>query len=75
MSKTTPAAAPTVEPKANIRTFRSSPEVENLYRFVSENGLRREALMIIDTVYKAQKAKEKAAKKAARKGRKKKTIQ
>ena len=64
--------AQNAEPKANIRTFRSSPEVENLYRFVSDNNIRREALMIIDSIFKAYKAKEKALKKASKRGRKKK---
>lgn len=63
------------EPKANIRTFKSSPEVENFYRFVSENNLRREALMIVESVHKAITLKEKAAKKAKKRGRKKKNLQ
>lgn len=69
---TNETAAAAAEPKANIRTFRSSAEVENLYRFVSENNLRREAHMIIEKVHKFLVAKEKAAKKAAKRGRKKK---
>ncbi len=66
----------TVEPKANIRTFRSSPEVENLYRFISDNNIRREAHMVIEAIFKSYKAREKALKKASKKrGRKKKNLQ
>lgn len=36
----------------NTRNFKNSPDVENFYRFVQENGLRREAKMIFDTVLK-----------------------
>ena len=75
MAKTETLEISVTEPKANIRTFRSSPEVENLYRFISDNNLRRESQIIIDTVYKAIKAKEKAAKKALKRGRKKKAVQ
>lgn len=60
------------EVKTNIRTFKSSPEVENFYRFISENGLRREARMIVEVVHKAWKNSQKKNKK---RGRKKKTLQ
>ena len=47
-----------------LRNFRKSPEVENFYRFVSENDLRREALMILEVITSklAQKKKKKSRK-------------
>ncbi len=47
-----------------LRNFRKSPEVENFYRFISENDLRREALMILEVVTSklAQKKKKKSRK-------------
>jgi hypothetical protein len=54
-----------------IRNFRQSSDVENFYRFVHDNGLRREAKMILETVYTAIKK----SKKKARRPRKTKTLQ
>ncbi len=34
--------------KANMRTFRNTPEVENFYRFVSEFALRSETKTLIE---------------------------
>ena len=31
------------------KTFRSSPDITNFYRFVEEHGLRREAKMILES--------------------------
>ena len=47
-----------------LRNFRKSPEVENFYRFISENDLRREALMILEVITSklAQKKKKKSRK-------------
>lgn len=33
-----------VEGVKNLKSFRKSQELEDLYRFINENGLRREAL-------------------------------
>ena len=53
--------------KYNMRTFRSSPDVENFYRFVYDNDLRDETHQILEIVVKAMKPKKKS-----RRGRKKK---
>ncbi|MEC7182770.1 MAG: hypothetical protein VXW15_08660 [Bdellovibrionota bacterium] len=47
-----------------LRNFRKSPEVENFYRFISENDLRREAQMILEVITSklAQKKKKKSRK-------------
>ena len=47
-----------------LRNFRKSPEVENFYRFISENDLRREALMILEVITSklVQKKKKKSRK-------------
>ena len=36
--------------KVNVRTFRASAEVENLYRFISEMRLRKEAKIVFQKV-------------------------
>lgn len=63
MSKTTTtteekAAAPEV---MTIKNFRSNGDIENFYRYIHENGLRREAFMLmeyaISKVAKARKGK------------------
>jgi hypothetical protein len=33
-----------------IKNFRKSPEVENFYRFICENDLRREACMVLERI-------------------------
>jgi hypothetical protein len=40
----------TAENFITIKNFRKSPEVENFYRFVSDNDLRREACMILEMI-------------------------
>jgi len=40
-----------VEPVYDLRNFKSSPEVENFYRFVSEYGLRVEASRIFSALW------------------------
>ena len=35
-----------------IKSFRSNPDVENFYRFIYENGLRKEAKSCLDAVAK-----------------------
>jgi hypothetical protein len=56
-----------------LRNFRSSADVVNFYRFVSDNSLRREAKQILETIYarltkdvkktKSRKKRKKAPKK------------
>ena len=36
--------------KVNIRTFKSSAEIENLYRFISDLKLRKEAKLIFEKI-------------------------
>jgi hypothetical protein len=50
-----------------IKNFRSNGDIENFYRYIHENGLRREAFMLMEY------AISKVAK--ARKGRRSKTLQ
>ena len=39
-----------VQAPITIRNFRSSPDVENFYRFIYENNLRDEAAVLLKTV-------------------------
>lgn len=54
-------------PKA-IRNFKHNSDIENFYRFVHENGLRREASIILGKVHSFING---AKKKKARKSKKK----
>ena len=49
------------------RNFKTSQDVEAFYRFVHENGLRREARMVLEGVH----ARMKALTKRKKRGRKK----
>lgn len=55
------AAAPEV---MTIKNFRSNGDIENFYRYIHENGLRREAFMLmeyaISKVAKVRKGKRKS---------------
>lgn len=66
---TTPALGtddkPGVAPEPmTIKNFRSNGDIENFYRYIHENGLRREAFMLmeyaISKVAKARKGKRAA---------------
>lgn len=56
------AAAPEV---MTIKNFRSNGDIENFYRYIHDNGLRREAFMLmeyaISKVAKARKGKRKSS--------------
>jgi hypothetical protein len=73
MSKTTtPTPAATDEKAAapevmTLKNFRSNGDIENFYRYIHDNGLRREAFMLMEY------AISKVAK--VRKGRRAKTLQ
>ena len=57
-----------VAPEAmTIKNFRSNGDIENFYRYIHDNGLRREAFMLMEY------AISKVAK--ARKGKRSKTLQ
>jgi hypothetical protein len=62
IDSTEKAAAPEV---MTIKNFRSNGDIENFYRYIHENGLRREAFMLmeyaISKVAKARKGKRKSA--------------
>jgi hypothetical protein len=57
-----PGQAPEV---MTIKNFRTNGDIENFYRYIHDNGLRREAFMLmeyaISKVAKARKGKRKAA--------------
>ena len=59
-------AAPVAE-VMTIKNFRSNGDIENFYRYIHDNGLRREAFMLMEY------AISKVAK--ARKGKRAKTLQ
>jgi hypothetical protein len=54
--------------KVEFKSFKTTSEVENFYRFVFDNGLRSEAKKLIEYVL------EKTSKKKKRKPRKAKTL-
>ncbi len=59
---------PGVAPEAmTIKNFRSNGDIENFYRYIHDNGLRREAYMMLEY------ALSKVAK--VRKGKRSKTLQ
>jgi hypothetical protein len=51
MEETDTTKTEVVEPVYDLRNFKSSPEVENFYRFVSEYGLREEASRIFSALW------------------------
>ncbi len=55
------AGATTAPEVMTIKNFRSNGDIENFYRYIHDNGLRREAFMMmeyaISKVVKAKKAK------------------
>jgi hypothetical protein len=64
----TPIDEKTVVPEVmTIKNFRSNGDIENFYRYIHDNGLRREAFMLMEY------AISKVAK--ARKGKRSKTLQ
>jgi hypothetical protein len=59
-------AAPQAE-AMTIKNFRSNGDIENFYRYIHDNGLRREAFMLME--YAISKVGK------ARKGKRSKTLQ
>ena len=60
-------ATPAVPEVMTIKNFRSNGDIENFYRYIHDNGLRREAFMLMEY------AISKVAK--VRKGKRSKTLQ
>jgi hypothetical protein len=62
---TTPNDKTAMPEVMTIKNFRSNGDIENFYRYIHDNGLRREALMLmeyaISKVARARKGKRKAA--------------
>lgn len=58
-----------VEKVSPIKSFRSNPDVENFYRFVYENNLRKEAKACFEAIVDVLRPVKK------NRGRKKKTVQ
>ena len=50
------------DPQAGLRSFKKSTEIENLYRFINDNNLRREAKMILELVCQKLNVKKKKKK-------------
>ncbi len=46
------------EMSASFKNFRHHPDMENFYRFIYENDLRHEALMILDSIMAEKLAKK-----------------
>lgn len=68
MSKTDNTTEKAAAPEAvTIKNFRSNGDIENFYRYIHDNGLRREAFMLMEY------AISKVAK--VRKGKRSKTLQ
>ena len=61
------AGSTTAPETMTIKNFRTNGDIENFYRYIHENGLRREAFMLMEY------AISKVAK--ARKGKRSKTLQ
>jgi len=59
MAKQKVETAKTPESGKSMRSFRGSQELEDLMRFVHENGLRRETHVALDYIAKALKPKKK----------------
>lgn len=43
---------------ASVKKFRQSPEIEGFYRFIYENDLQREALVILERIIAERKEKK-----------------
>lgn len=66
VQQTTETAATTINPVTGatevvrtLRNFRSTPDIENFYRFINEHSLRREAKLILETIFSSLNAETK----------------
>ncbi|PIP91063.1 MAG: hypothetical protein COW01_08485 [Bdellovibrionales bacterium CG12_big_fil_rev_8_21_14_0_65_38_15] len=67
MSTDTLANTTTAEVKPGVRNFRTIPEIENFYRFVYENDLRRETKLVLSLIVRKIAAANKKSRKKAKK--------
>ena len=45
----------------STKKFRQSPEIEGFYRFIYENDLRQEAVVVLDTILARRREEREAA--------------
>lgn len=72
MSANTTETAQPVDATKSLKVFRKSKDLEDFYRFINENGLRREARHALEFIV-SRLSKPKVKKKG--RGRKAKTLQ
>ena len=58
------------EAPQSVRTYKHSADIENFYRFVYENNLRREAHLSLSTIHSAMTKKKKGRRKKSAKAKK-----
>tara|TARA_R110000868_G_scaffold42895_1_gene144651 strand:- start:2639 stop:2842 length:204 start_codon:yes stop_codon:yes gene_type:complete len=58
---------PNTEAKPGVRNFRTIPDIENFYRFVYENDLRRETKLVLSLIVRKIAAANKKSRKKAKK--------
>lgn len=51
---------------SSLKKFRQSPEIEGFYRFVFENDLQAEALVVLDQIIARRKSEKAASKKKSK---------
>ena len=56
----------TEDPARVLKAIRANAEIENFYRFVSDNNLRREAKLILDELHKHLAKKKKRKKRTSK---------
>lgn len=56
---------PAIDPAKGMRNFRNISEVENFYRFIHDNGMRREAKIMMEAV--VNKLKKSSKKRGSKK--------
>ncbi|HAZ12045.1 MAG: hypothetical protein A2X86_06665 [Bdellovibrionales bacterium GWA2_49_15] len=51
-------------PVQRVKNFRELPDIENFYRFIYENDLRRETKMLLESIWTAYIKRKKQQRKA-----------
>lgn len=75
MAASTTEQASTSEGVKTLKSFRKSKELEDFYRFINENGLRREAHHALEFITNRLSPKKSKSKGKSKRGRKAKTLQ